>query len=237
MKRNNGSMNSTPTCSQSPPRRRGESSIQLTTSGTSKRDDKGIGGAASYDSDMEKKMPAVPRLFTREGNKNDAPTLELDDLVEEQKPPPPKSYQLFSIEDPARYPVERDDKEEWETWIEDDVVPVAPEPVWETWADVEASGKPDDSSSWEAPDDEVLMIQVYPGLSLPLRGSNETQPAISTGFICALLCLECTLQIFCIKDAEYVICPLCHFVTPLEFMGLRLPNSHGVGLGFQSTEE
>jgi len=78
------------------------------------------------------------------------------------------------------------------------------------------------------------MIEILPGMEVHLRGSAETQEAILSGFLAGpVTCSECTLRIDCIRDAAYILCPLCHAITPLgepEIKSLRGP--FGVGLGF-----
>lgn len=77
------------------------------------------------------------------------------------------------------------------------------------------------------------LIEVFPGIEMPLRGSAETQNAINRGSISKASCLDCTLEISCIEDAEYMLCPLCHCVTPLALTGSDVfDQSFGVGLGF-----
>lgn len=78
------------------------------------------------------------------------------------------------------------------------------------------------------------MIEILPGVEVPLRGSIETQEAIEAGFLAGtIICSECTLQIDCIRDAAYVLCPLCHALTPVDSPASKLTKSqYGVGLGF-----
>jgi hypothetical protein len=208
---------------ESPPRRRAATSMETNARSMSSVN------ITSCDTDLDRKMPAASK-------KKDSSIQEQEvEMTGQLKPPPPKMYQLGLTDlpvsqAPARLGVDSNGSdEEWETWEEP--ASEAPEPVWETWADVDDQNKADDSLYWSAPDDPPQMIEVYPGLSKPLRGALETEDAVTRGYIASLTCLECTLKICCIKDAEYVVCPLCHNVTPLEFMGLRLPEAHGVGIG------
>jgi hypothetical protein len=82
-------------------------------------------------------------------------------------------------------------------------------------------------------DFERSMIEVFPGVDVPLRGSFETQQAIRRNFIVRVNCMDCTLSLCCIRNAEYVLCPLCHCVSPLELSCSNvMEGSFGVGLGF-----
>lgn len=79
-----------------------------------------------------------------------------------------------------------------------------------------------------------LTIEIMPGMEVALRGSVETKHAMETGRIVQISCMDCSLQIGCIDDAEYVLCPHCKSVSPLAFSVPNLsPRAHGVGLGFE----
>ena len=54
---------------------------------------------------------------------------------------------------------------------------------------------------------------------MPLRGSVETQQAIARNFTVRVNCINCTLEVNCIRDAEYILCPMCYCVSPLELSG------------------
>lgn len=89
------------------------------------------------------------------------------------------------------------------------------------------------SQEREEDDMERVMIEVFPGVEMPLRGSAETQTAISEGRIKTATCLDCTLGLSCIQDAEYILCPLCHCISPLELSSAEVAmGAFGVGLGF-----
>lgn len=76
----------------------------------------------------------------------------------------------------------------------------------------------------------AMMIEIQPGFSLPLRGADETTRALAVNFIVKLNCMVCTLEIQCIGDAEYILCPVCRSVSPIEG---NSGNNGGVGLGLQ----
>ena len=77
------------------------------------------------------------------------------------------------------------------------------------------------------------MIEVFPGMEVVLRGSEETQVAITMDQIRTAICLDCTLSLSCVADAEYLLCPLCRCVSPLSLSERGVPpGGFGVGLGF-----
>jgi len=82
-------------------------------------------------------------------------------------------------------------------------------------------------------DSQGLELEIHPGLFLPLRGAMETVEAIKEGFTTRLACLACTANIICIADSEYVLCPVCKVVNPIEF---NSGSGTGVGLGLQDEE-
>jgi hypothetical protein len=76
-------------------------------------------------------------------------------------------------------------------------------------------------------------ISITPGVELPLRGSIETQDALGRNYVVSVSCMECTLSMKCIRNAEYVICPLCHSISPLELSCSEIElSAFGVGLGY-----
>jgi len=80
---------------------------------------------------------------------------------------------------------------------------------------------------------EHSLIEIAPGIEMPLRGSKETQHAINNGYILTAQCISCTLELNCIRNSEYILCALCHTITPLEVCGVNLESTaFGVGLGF-----
>lgn len=74
-------------------------------------------------------------------------------------------------------------------------------------------------------------IEISPGMHLRLRGANETWEAVQLDFYIPCLCICCENKtIFCIEDADYVVCPSCKTVSPLERRNGT--QEGGVGLGF-----
>jgi hypothetical protein len=87
------------------------------------------------------------------------------------------------------------------------------------------------NSSSEPP--SVKSIEIAPGQYLRLRGADETWRAIELDFHMAGECMCCTLTIFCIQDANFVLCPEFRVVSPMERTGFgERSEEGGVGLGF-----
>jgi len=93
----------------------------------------------------------------------------------------------------------------------------------------------EDLSDYDPEDEDVLMVEVAPGVEAQLRGSSETRSLIKKWQIAQVTCLECCVQLYCIDDAEFVLCPLCRCVSPLAilYINFNAEMAYGVGLGFQ----
>lgn len=107
----------------------------------------------------------------------------------------------------------------------------------------------DDSSSWSsgqikaaaaafgssdiAPSSDKPTVQVTNDLELPLHGANETTVALETGNVVTVVCVVCRATLRCIAIAQYVLCPECKCLTPLE--NRHMNACGGVGLGLLST--
>ena len=65
---------------------------------------------------------------------------------------------------------------------------------------------------------------------LRLRGAEETWRAIQRDRYNPCSCSHCETTICAILDAAYVLCPLCHEVSP--FLEGDAATQHGLGLGF-----
>jgi hypothetical protein len=78
-----------------------------------------------------------------------------------------------------------------------------------------------------------LQIEIAPGVLAPLRGAEETLAAVEEGNVEQCECIICTMQLICIADAEYVLCPECKVVIPLP---VSRPDARGVGLGMSLDE-
>lgn len=88
-----------------------------------------------------------------------------------------------------------------------------------------------------APRYPTTMVEISPGISVPLRGAVETLDSVRIDFYAPCTCMVCDVSsidqasnrspMFCIQDAAYVLCPVCKSISPLaDHQG------YGVGLGF-----
>ena len=81
---------------------------------------------------------------------------------------------------------------------------------------------------------EPTMVDIAPGVQTPLRGAKETVTAVARDYYSNVSCFGCSLEVCCIADVSYVICPVCKVVSPMDdptFEGKEVQR-HGLGLGF-----
>jgi hypothetical protein len=74
-------------------------------------------------------------------------------------------------------------------------------------------------------------IEISPGVHVRLRGADETWKAIENDYYMPAECVCCESTIFCIQNADYVLCPDCRVVSRME--GISSHGIGGVGLGFK----
>jgi hypothetical protein len=108
-----------------------------------------------------------------------------------------------------------------------------------------------------------VMLELAPGVQIHLRGAEETQKAIDTGFYIQCECMFCSVsdtstsndagatdgnEMYCILDCDYFICPNCRSVHPNPIStNANVPSSSsdrgttrypgGLGLGFRLEKE
>uniref|UniRef100_A0A7S3DR05 Uncharacterized protein n=1 Tax=Entomoneis paludosa TaxID=265537 RepID=A0A7S3DR05_9STRA len=80
---------------------------------------------------------------------------------------------------------------------------------------------------------KVTMVEISPGVQVPLRGAQETQEYVRQGWITFFTCCVCSLDMFCIMDASFIMCPSCRVVNPFL---LDKNVGAGLGLGFTADE-
>ena len=73
-------------------------------------------------------------------------------------------------------------------------------------------------------------IEIAPGITARLRGAKETYACVENDFYLPVTCFCCSTDLCCIMDANYVLCPQCRVVSPIE--GCSDGSDGGVGLGF-----
>ena len=87
----------------------------------------------------------------------------------------------------------------------------------------------DDAPSSILDDSNGARIEIQPGVYATLRGSEETFQALKHGFVSVGSCILCNTSLICIADAEYIYCPDCKVISPLEG---EKGGKGGVGLGY-----
>jgi hypothetical protein len=60
------------------------------------------------------------------------------------------------------------------------------------------------------------MIEISPGVSVRLRGADETWDCIGRDFFMPCTCFGCSQELCCIQDATFVLCPACRVVSPMD---------------------
>lgn len=81
------------------------------------------------------------------------------------------------------------------------------------------------------PPSSPVYVAIAPGLTARLRRVQETEACIVNDFYIPTLCAVCSTDLFCIMDANYVLCPQCKVVGRLEG-GADLEYDGGIGIGF-----
>ena len=85
-----------------------------------------------------------------------------------------------------------------------------------------------------------MHIEVSPGVTMPFRGSEETWEAIALNRIVRTECLGCSIPLYCVQDAELVVCPDCQTMSPAHAEGSGEDpfknNRSGLGLGFKEEQ-
>jgi predicted RNA-binding Zn-ribbon protein involved in translation (DUF1610 family) len=74
-------------------------------------------------------------------------------------------------------------------------------------------------------------IEISPGHHVRLRGADETWKAIENDYYMPTECISCESTIFCIQNADFVLCPDCRVVSRMD--GVSSRGVGGVGLGFK----
>uniref|UniRef100_A0A7S3DSH9 Uncharacterized protein n=1 Tax=Entomoneis paludosa TaxID=265537 RepID=A0A7S3DSH9_9STRA len=90
----------------------------------------------------------------------------------------------------------------------------------------------------------AAMVEISPGVQVKLRGASETKECVRRDFFVPCQCCSCDLDMFCIQDADYVLCPQCRVVNPLDTHNnndskdSKQPTGPGggLGLGFTMTD-
>jgi hypothetical protein len=72
------------------------------------------------------------------------------------------------------------------------------------------------------------MVDVMPGYSVPMAGTQETMHALDRDHCTDTACVQCETFLYCIDSANMVLCPLCRSISPVSSTGAH---SETLGLG------
>ena len=94
----------------------------------------------------------------------------------------------------------------------------------------------DTSDKSKKPVSNKMTVEIAPGVHARLRGAEETWNAVQNDFYLPTQCFCCSLDLCCIMDASFVLCPECKVVSPVpgcdSITGEGGSLDGGVGLGF-----
>jgi hypothetical protein len=76
-------------------------------------------------------------------------------------------------------------------------------------------------------------VEVAPGKYMLLRGSAETVEAVESGKASVVSCFACEAALWCVPDADLVLCPDCRILSPIDSKPSSQHGVGGVGLGMK----
>jgi hypothetical protein len=79
------------------------------------------------------------------------------------------------------------------------------------------------------------MIEIAPGLSVRLRGSEESWEAVKEDRLTTTFCTSCSELLHCVQEAQFVLCPVCYVIMPLEASDFQSDET-SVGLGMKDQD-
>jgi hypothetical protein len=81
-------------------------------------------------------------------------------------------------------------------------------------------------------DPQELKVEISPNVWVRLRGADETWACVEQDFFMPVVCFGCASELCCIQDADFVLCPMCRVVSPMNGIVDAAASDGGVGLGF-----
>jgi hypothetical protein len=81
------------------------------------------------------------------------------------------------------------------------------------------------------------MYEVSPGVQERLRGAQETWSYLQRDFYLPTSCKGCSVELTCIKNLDYVLCPTCQVITSIDAPPEARGGGGGGGLGLGFTLE
>lgn len=90
-----------------------------------------------------------------------------------------------------------------------------------------------DTQSWpESSGNEHNLVEVSPGFVVRLRGYAETKQACENlEEVASTKCACCEVTLHCVKDAEFVLCQGCNFISPVRKAKTHSSDDFSVGGG------
>ena len=79
---------------------------------------------------------------------------------------------------------------------------------------------------------QELKVEISPNVWVRLRGADETWACVEQDFFMPVVCFGCSSELCCIQDADFVLCPMCRVVSPMNGIVDAGTSEGGVGLGF-----
>jgi len=86
--------------------------------------------------------------------------------------------------------------------------------------------------AWHRP-----LVEIHPGYSVPLRGSDETWHAYCHDNVASVDCTACLSHILCIASASMVLCPNCRMISPTYNEGIMEGGYPTESLGLGLSQE
>ena len=121
------------------------------------------------------------------------------------------SSRHFSIVLDEEFDDHEEDRKPAATIAEDSPTVHEEEPLQETSVDQE--------HELDSERNDMVEIEIFPGVFKSLRGSQETQHAWDNGLCAQVSCVVCEAELAYVWDCEFVICPTCRAVVPVDASG------------------
>lgn len=83
---------------------------------------------------------------------------------------------------------------------------------------------------------ERKMVEIMPGVKVPMHGSAETEHALAQKRIQRVSCSQCNKRVLCVMEATLVICPECRGISPTNLIDSPIYEGGSLGLGLDADE-
>ena len=89
-------------------------------------------------------------------------------------------------------------------------------------------------------DNTPSMVDVAPGVRLPLLSAEEQLEKLIAGQVVVTQCISCQQELTCAEDAEYLLCDDCWVCSPIESSDVRQQvgafSRRGVCIGYRTDD-